>query len=577
METVCLRGVSKSFWVSHQKPAFIRELLPRLVQPLRRECFWALRDVDVTVSAGQILGILGPNGSGKTTVLSLIAGITRPTMGTVRVQGRVAPLLSLGSGFHPELTGLENIFLNGTLLGMTTRQIRRKLEAIAAFSQLDGFLDAPLQTYSAGMKLRLGFAIAMHAPFDILVVDELISVGDAAFQAQCLEQLLALTREGKTLILAAHGTEVLRPLADRALLLHRGRVMAEGTLDHVQERYAALTQWLAPVQEPLAPVARLSLHEQLERHNPAVVRQGWPREQGTGEARIEDVQIIDQTGRAVSAVASGAAVTVAVRFTAIRPLADSHIGVAIFRDDGTYCYGPNTRMDGQQFQMLACGVYECRLHIEALRLTPGCYRLSIAVWDLMEQAPYAYQSGRYSLEVTGATTFGVVVLEHGWHHLSAHTQIHAPHLRVEGPRGQQAWFRTFEPLTLTVVLPPAHATAPMLRAECRGPHDELWWVSRWSPPAQPATAPKALPCYQLSFAHLPLLTGRYRWSIGWETADGAGHDVSATCTIEVMADRLDHGIRHLPHRWELIASPTTLRARPAFSLANEAPVAHAAL
>lgn len=553
---VRLRNVSKNFWVSHEKPALVRELLPRLVQPLRMEHFLALRDIDLEVSTGCAMGIVGPNGSGKTTLLSLMAGITEPTRGTVSIQGRVAPLLTLGSGFHPELTGLENIFLNGSLLGMTTREIRKKLDTIVAFSQLDGFLDAPLQTYSAGMKLRLGFAIAVHTECDILVIDEIMSVGDVAFQAKCLEKLLAFKRAGATLIVAAQTADALQPLVDRALLLHQGRIVADGATDHVQQRYAALLPWLADAQEPLSTRARVILQEQVERHNPARVRQGWGQWRGTREAVIEEVRFIDREGRVVDGVNSGDPLTVAVWFTAIRPLVDPHIGVAIFRDDGTYCYGPNTRMDGLQFQTLECGTYECRLHLEVLHLTPGNYRLSVAVWDPLEQAPYAIHAGRYPLEVHGATVFGIIRLDHVWrHHAPADTGADTPQLLVEGPHGRQAWYRTFEPLTFTLTLPTPEDHHPSrLRAECRSPRDELLWASQWTVPSGEGISSTRAPWYQLHFPRLALLTGPYRWSIGWNRPNEAQRpDATAACALDVMADRLDHGIVHLPHRWELIS------------------------
>lgn len=228
MASVSLSGVSKRFRMSHEKPALVRQLLPRLLRSDPGREHWAIRDVSLDVANDGSLGVLGPNGSGKTTLLSLMAGITRPTSGRVAVRGTVAPLLTLGSGFHPELTGLENIFLNGTLLGMTTRQLRRMLDAIVAFSELEAFIDAPLQTYSSGMQLRLGFAIAVHADADILLFDEVLAVGDLAFQAQCVARLETLRREGKLLILVSQSLELIERLTDRAVLLEHGRIVAEG-------------------------------------------------------------------------------------------------------------------------------------------------------------------------------------------------------------------------------------------------------------------------------------------------------------------------------------------------------------
>ncbi|MBI3312186.1 MAG: ABC transporter ATP-binding protein [Candidatus Omnitrophica bacterium] len=550
-----LQGISKQFWVAHEKPALIRELVPRFLHPVRREVVWALRDVTLELPAGVALGVVGPNGSGKTTLLSVLAGITRPTNGTMHVHGSVAPLLTLGSGFHPELTGLENVFLNGSLLGMTTRQIRQRLDAIVEFSQLHRFIDAPLQTYSSGMQLRLGFSIAIHAGCDILVIDEVMLVGDLAFQARCLEQLLAFKRAGKTLVIAAQEASALRPLVDRALLLDQGRIIADGTVDHVRERYSVLAQRLASVHEPLSSIAQLAIQEQVDRHDPSDVRQGWGEQYGRAEVQVEAVRLLDGEGRAVSAVESMAAMTVLVRFTTGDALIDPHIGVAIFREDGTYCYGPNTRMAGLQFHRLEPGMYECRMHLETVSLLAGAYRLSVAVWDAMERAPYVYHIAGYPFVVLGPRTDGVVVLEHLWRQMRNVDGSGSPSLRAEGPRGAQEWFRMFEPLTFTAMLPsPAASGLLTLRAECRGPHDQLWWVSRWSPHPHVPSSAEEPQCHQLVFPCLSLLTGRYHWAIGWESGDGTRvPQMSASCTVDVIADRLDHGIVYLPHHWEVIA------------------------
>lgn len=552
MSAIRLQRVSKQFWVSHEKPALVRELMPRLVHPLRTEPFWALREIDLEVAPGTACGLIGPNGSGKTTLLSVIAGITQPTTGAVHVAGKVGALLSLGSGFHPELTGLENVFLNGTLLGMTTQELRRKLESIVAFSQLNGFLDAPLQTYSEGMKLRLGFAIAIHAECDVLVVDEVVQVGDVAFQARCLDALRAFKRAGKTLVLAAQSAAALQPLVDRALLVDQGRVIADGTVDHVRRRYAVLAQRLASVHEALSVAARSAIQEQVDRHDPTHAQRGWGERRGGTEVRVEAVRLLDHEGREVRAVDSGAAMTVAIRLSVREALSDPHIGVAIFREDGTYCYGPNTRMDGLQFHRLEMGVYDCRLSLEAVTLSAGAYRLSVAVWDAAESSPYVYHIAGYSFVIRGPHAEGVLVLNHLWRQVKHRGGGDAPSLSVEGPGGAQQWFRTFEPLTLTAIVPSSPTSGtPMLRAECRGPHSQLWWVGSWSP-QRDGHGPGEAWCYQLQIPRLSLLTGRYEWVVGWAAGEGAcSPQMSATRAIDVIADRLDHGVAHLPHRWEL--------------------------
>ena len=551
---VRLQSAAKRYLVAHEKQALIRGVLPHILRPRRVLPFWALRDINVSIPRGQCVCVLGPNGAGKSTLLALVAGITAPSDGRVDTRGRLTSLLSLGTGFHPELTGEENLWLNGALLGMADAQLRRQFDQIAAFAELDGFLDAPLAAYSAGMQMRLGFAVAIHADADILVIDEVMAVGDQAFQAKCLQRLRALKEAGKTLLIATHGADTLQALVDRALLLHQGRLIADGTLEHVQERYAVLTQWLAPPQEPMPPAGQAAIQIQISRHNSAVIRHQWGRRLGTGGVEIARVALLDAHERAVTRLESGQPLTVAFQCAVTQTLPDPHLGVAIFRDDYTYCYGPNTRMDGLQLRRWQPGTHDCRLRIDALNLAPGNHRVSVAVWDTEERAPHAYHYAMYPLALTGPAAAGVALLAHTWRQVPAASRDRsAPPLTAEGPRGIQAWYRTFEPLTLTAILPssPPDPKAS-LRAECRGPHGELWWASRWSPPPGTSGRPASVFACVLHFPQLTLLTGRYQWTIGWEEGTPAlGEAASARCTLDVLADRLDHGILFLPHTWSV--------------------------
>jgi lipopolysaccharide transport system ATP-binding protein len=202
--------------------------LPDLIRRLKADRFLALDDVSLEAKRGEAVGIIGPNGSGKSTMLGLIAGVIQPQAGTVEVLGRVAPLLELGAGFHYELTGRENIVLNAVLMGLTRREVTERLDAIVAFSGLEAFLDEPLRTYSSGMVARLGFSVAAHLEPDILLIDEILAVGDANFQAKCHERLADFRRQGVTLVIVSHALEVVRMLCDRAIWLQAGKVAMEG-------------------------------------------------------------------------------------------------------------------------------------------------------------------------------------------------------------------------------------------------------------------------------------------------------------------------------------------------------------
>jgi len=231
-----------------------RETLRRLYRrvPILKE-FEALKGVTFSVGAGETLGLIGRNGSGKSTILKIIARIFPPTAGTVEVNGPVSPLIELGAGFHLDLTGRENVILAGVILGFTRRQMEEKLDSILAFAGLEDFLDTPLRTYSSGMAARLGFAVATEIDPDILLVDEVLAVGDIGFQEKCLERMTSFRQRGKTMVFVSHDMEQVRAVCNRVLLLHDGEVLAVGKPEEVIERYVALVRELGPDR----PVRRL--------------------------------------------------------------------------------------------------------------------------------------------------------------------------------------------------------------------------------------------------------------------------------------------------------------------------------
>lgn len=236
-------SVSKSFRVSHQRPFLVRELLRNIFQtPSAIELHWALRDISFDVDHGQSIGVIGPNGAGKSTLLSLIAKTTHPSSGTVTTDGRIAPLLELGAGFHPDLTGYENIFLNASLLGLSRRDVNEQLDSIVDYSGIEKFIDAPVQTYSSGMVARLGFAVIAHANPDILIIDESLAVGDANFQAKCAQTLRSFREAGKTLFLVSHSEAAIRDLCDLALWLEGGKLQAMGDAEEICKLYFDSTQ-----------------------------------------------------------------------------------------------------------------------------------------------------------------------------------------------------------------------------------------------------------------------------------------------------------------------------------------------
>jgi len=243
-----VKNLSKKYRITHEKKPYhtLREDLVELattpVSFLRghrpsKEDFLALQDVSFTVEEGEVLGIIGRNGAGKSTLLKILSRITSPTSGRAVLRGRTASLLEVGIGFHPELTGRENIFLNGSLLGMSRREVQRKFDEIVSFSEIEKFLDTPIKFYSSGMYVRLAFSIAAHLEPEILIIDEVLAVGDAAFQKKSLGKMSSVAKEGRTVLFVSHNLVSVKALCDLALLLHEGEVVKKGSVDSVLDQY----------------------------------------------------------------------------------------------------------------------------------------------------------------------------------------------------------------------------------------------------------------------------------------------------------------------------------------------------
>ncbi|MDD2823054.1 MAG: ABC transporter ATP-binding protein [Candidatus Daviesbacteria bacterium] len=233
-----LDNVSKRFKRGHK--LLLKEALLDFFRPTRQEDFWALKNISFKVKKGEALGIIGTNGSGKSTVLKLIAGVLSPTKGTISVNGRIGPLIELGAGFHPELTGRENIYLNGTILGLSIKEINEKFNAIVNFSGLDDFIDTPVKHYSSGMYMRLGFSIAVHVEPDILLVDEILAVGDAGFQKKCLEKMKEFHDKGVTIIIISHSADLIKSFCKKAILINHGKIVVIDSVEKVINKYSKL-------------------------------------------------------------------------------------------------------------------------------------------------------------------------------------------------------------------------------------------------------------------------------------------------------------------------------------------------
>ena len=323
------------------------------------EAFWALRDVSFDIQPGEIVGIIGRNGAGKSTLLKVLSRITEPTSGSARVRGRLGSLLEIGCGFHPELTGRENIFLNGAILGMRRREIQTQFDAIVAFAEVEQFLDTQVKHYSSGMYVRLAFAVAAHLDTELLVVDEVLAVGDAVFQKKCLGKMEAAGKEGRTVLLVSHNHAALRSLCTRGILLDQGRLLADGPIEDVLQTYTRGLHASSSVEER-------GLRDRLNRT--------------TGSVQIARVSIQDQAGRERTSFQTGETIRLDLTLRATEAVAGAALAVylrsALAPDKFASWHGVLTTRHLDPSQETTA-----TLELPQVPLCPGDYTLQLALWS----------------------------------------------------------------------------------------------------------------------------------------------------------------------------------------------------
>lgn len=356
---------------------------------------WALKDISLEVYRGEILGIIGRNGAGKTTLLNMLAGALSPTGGEIKTNGRVLGLFNLGVGFQDELSGRENIFLNGALIGATRKELECKLNAIVEFSELGNFIDMPLGTYSQGMRLRLAFSIIVNLDFDILAIDEVLAVGDAPFQSKCFERLVEFRREGKTMVITNQNTGLIERFCDRVAVLSHGALVFYGD---VKEGVAAYHSLLSTEKFFVAPTEySQKLVKSTKKWSEDMA--DWGRQLGTKEIIIDSVKCMDRFGFICNKIKPGDYLKIKVHFNVVNLVKTPHFGIAIFRQDGVYCFGPNTAFDRYEINELKAGKGWFALTFNRVLLAPGEYRISVAIWDRRETVAFNYQGGYYQLTI----------------------------------------------------------------------------------------------------------------------------------------------------------------------------------
>jgi lipopolysaccharide transport system ATP-binding protein len=389
--------VSKTFDLHRSRSRSFQELLVNFGhwrQPRIQDDLNALQDVSFAIGRGETVGFIGANGAGKSTLLKLIARILEPDSGTVAVHGRVGALLELGAGFHPELTGRENVYLNASIMGLNRREVDRRFDEIVAFSELDRFIDVPVKHYSSGMYVRLGFAVAVNMEPEILLVDEVLAVGDAAFQRKCFERIDRMRADGVTLLFVSHSADAVRTHCTRAVWLDAGTVKADAAAESVVQRYSTYA-W-----------------EKDEGQLRAENGTRW----GTGRVKITQVQLLSKDGEETQLFETGEPLTVVMHYQAQERVEQPVFGLAIHRSDGIHITGPNTHLGGLQIHAVE-GVGEVSYCVDMLPLLGGAYAVSVAVVDTVYSETYDYHDRLYPFRVRpveDAEQYGLVTLGGRW-------------------------------------------------------------------------------------------------------------------------------------------------------------------
>jgi ABC-type polysaccharide/polyol phosphate transport system ATPase subunit len=347
-------NLAKKFRLYQNKPQSIKA---RVVggQRIKQRDVLALDDISFSIGEGESVGIIGANGCGKSTLFKCLAGIYPPTLGEVFVEGRLSALIELGAGFHPELTGLENIYLNGSILGLNKKEINKKLDQIVEFSGLDKFIYNPVRNYSSGMTVRLGFSIASNVDSDVLLIDEVLAVGDQEFQQRCLAHLAKFKKAGGTLLLVSHGMDQIRNACDRTILIDHGKIIGDGPSHEVVDSY-------------------LSSVPGVDEEKPSDAR--W----GTGEARIGSITLRNMNGSETSTVHTGRNGSFEVLVEPSQSIDDLVLGMRIDALDGTRIWSTNTAMRGVKLPS-AKEHYLVRFDFKSLPLLPGRYDLTVGLGD----------------------------------------------------------------------------------------------------------------------------------------------------------------------------------------------------
>lgn len=366
----------------------------------KTEPFWCLRNADFSIKAGQTIGVIGPNGSGKSSLLGLAAGTITPTEGMVKTYGRISSLLELGAGFHPDLTGRENVYLNAALLGIPQEDIRKKFDHIVDFAELREFIDMPVKHYSSGMYVRLGFAVAVEVDPDVLLIDEVLAVGDIAFQLKCLDRIRDFQRRGKTILFVSHALQTVEEFCHEAFLIHHGKLVERGAPGDVIMKF---------IRSFMGEGGGL-----------------YTQEYGTREVEFGNVRLLNQHGEESATFETGGTMKVEIPYTAHKRIDNPAFGLSLKTGNGMYVYGSNTRVQHIHIPYIE-GDGVVQLDLSPLRLMHGNYFLSLAIHSFDDIIQYHRREDWWPFSVRNSTgLFGLFQLDSSWEFQtpSPHNETH---------------------------------------------------------------------------------------------------------------------------------------------------------
>jgi len=383
MVIIEVKNLYKEFVIPHERRDSIRENFVNIFRPNTYETFNAIEDLSFSVNEGEFFGIIGRNGSGKSTLLKMLAGIYPSTKGSVKVKGSIAPFLELGVGFNHELSGRENVFLNGTILGLTQKQLEQKYDEIVKFAELERFMDQKLKNYSSGMQVRLAFSVAIQAGADVFLLDEVLAVGDTEFQRKCFEKFRELKAKKQTIVFVTHDLGAVRQFCDKVLYVKGGKAMAIGTPNEVIDKYIyedRLEEYKAEEanQEVSSPVVN----------------------SGAKEVEITKVEYLDRHGKNNEKFISGDPITLRIHYKKNKNVTSVVCGIAIYKDDGAYMYGTNSFLQERKVNLKKSGYVDFKT--DSLNLLSGNYAMTVA-FHSDEGKPYDWRDKEFYFTVINSS------------------------------------------------------------------------------------------------------------------------------------------------------------------------------